>query len=170
MPLSRAQMPQISILASEDTQLYPCTQKSQKTPFKRVSAYTPLSPGISIRAYAHIHTRVYIIICPRMQLSTHLCICIYPCSYIATCTCPSTHIYPDTHIPRSGNVQGRGYVWLYAAMPVYGYTGVWTETGRQIYRGRHRHTAFHVYAPGTPLRGKRSGGGCQEQLNVCLIV
>lgn len=110
MPLSRAQMPQISILASKDTQLYPRTQKSQKTPFKRVSAYAPLSPGISIRAYAHTYIRVYIIICPRIRLSPHLCICIYLCRHLCSYMQLYSHmricVYQDAHL-EAGMYRGK---------------------------------------------------------------
>lgn len=175
MPLSRAQMPQISFLAPEDTQLYPRTQKSQKTPFKRVSAYAPLSPGISIRAYAHIRTHVYIIICPCMHLSPHLCICIYPCSYmqlcaaISICVCPGT----DTHIHRSGHMQGWGYVhihvqgygWVYMGICRYVYVQV--QTDRQT-------DSFPVVCTRSPLEGEAKRGWLPgtikrlfNRLNVC---
>lgn len=145
MPLSRAQMPQISILASKDTQLYPCTQKSQKTPFKRVSAYAPLSPGISIRAYAHICTRVYIIICPHMHLSPYLCICIYPCSYMqlyagvcsytAMCTCLGIHTptYIEAGICRGMSMCVCMYSYVYSYVQICTATSVCRD--RQIYAG-----------------------------------
>jgi len=170
MPLSRTQMPQISILASEDTQLYPHTQKSQKTPFKRVSAYAPLSPGISIRAYAHIRTHVYIIICPCMHLSPHLCICISVQLYAVIWPCVHVQTYTYTHI----HTWKRAYTGM--GLCVYLCAGIWVGIYGYMQIclcadiDRQTCTVSQLYAPGTPLRGKRSGGGCQEQLNVCLIV
>ena len=72
--------------------------------------------------------------------------------------------------------QLRGYVDIYVYGWVQRYMGtgiciygqVQVDMDSQVYRYIDSH--IRVYAPGAPLRGKRSGGGCQEQLNVCLIV
>ena len=101
---------------------------------------------------------------------------------------PYPSLYPYTHADLCAHIHTATYTYLEAGMCrdmamcvcmctlMCGYMQLrlYAGIGRDRYidtnRGRHRHTAFHVYAPGAPLRGKRSGGGCQEQLNVCLIV
>ena len=159
MPLSRAQMPQISILPYKGTQFYPSTQKSQKRPFKRVTRHAPSLKGY-LYAYTRLHAHVYIIISPCPYLCIRIPMQLYPYAHIYTCT--ATYTYLETGI--CGGMAMCVCMWVYTA------TSMCRDRCTDTNRGRHGHTALHVYAPGTPLRGKRSGGGCQEQLNVCLIV
>lgn len=95
---------------------------------------------------------------------------LYPYAHIYTCT--ATYTYPEAGICRG--MAMCVCMWVYTATSMCGDRQIYAGIGAQIQieagTDRHRHTAFHVYAPGTPLRGRRSGGGCQEQLNVCLIV
>lgn len=132
-----------------------------------------MHPYLQVYLYAHIRTHVYIIICPCMHLFPYLCVCIYPCRYMQLCAAISICVYPgtDTHIPGSGHIQGWGYVYIYVQGYGWVYMGICRYAYVQVQTDTPAHTQLpQLYAPGTPLRGKRSGGGCQEQLNVCLIV
>lgn len=128
MPLSRAQMPQISILASEDTQLYPSTQKSQKSPFKRVTRHAPISSG-GLYAYTRLHAHVYIIISPYISLYPYTHAAISMCTYTHT----QTHAYLEAGICRGMSicVCMHSYVYSY----VYSYVQIYTATSMCRYTG-----------------------------------